>query len=455
MGWSYRKSFGSGPFRINFSKSGISYSVGVKGTRVNIGSHGTYVNLSSYGVSYRKKIASPHHAVSPQSPLMEQTSLSAQTISSAGIDQLTDTDSFDFVTELNQKASQWSYVKWLGIAPFCLFLFILLFSSFDNKTVIIKPATDSVFVRVTSDIGVNIRSAANARSAIITNASYGKTFPLLDSTNTKWLTINLPGGTGFISRRFSTINNLHYDEETEVKSFLSNPYFGLLLMLGSACFIILIFRLRKIDRRRYEMALHYDMDEQFQQIYRQFSTHFIIFTRSARVWQYITTQHVSDYKRNAGAGKLIKRLPIREISINKAPLPYFVTNVTIPSIKLNHIQLYFLPERLLIKRDRKFAAVFYKNLRIDGTTARFIEDGSVPPDAQIVDHNWRFVNKSGGPDRRFSNNRKIPICAYSQYTLRSDTGVNEIITTSKNGAMDNFAGIIMKIGQLQSRAVIR
>lgn|GEM_PF-1905766 len=26
MGWSYRKSFGSGPFRINFSKSGISYS---------------------------------------------------------------------------------------------------------------------------------------------------------------------------------------------------------------------------------------------------------------------------------------------------------------------------------------------------------------------------------------------------------------------------------------------
>jgi hypothetical protein len=44
MSWSYRKSFGSGLFRVNFSKSGVSYSVGVKGARVNIGPKGTYVN---------------------------------------------------------------------------------------------------------------------------------------------------------------------------------------------------------------------------------------------------------------------------------------------------------------------------------------------------------------------------------------------------------------------------
>ncbi|MDB5122433.1 MAG: hypothetical protein JWP94_562 [Mucilaginibacter sp.] len=59
MGWSYRKSFGSGPFQINFSQSGISYSVGVKGARVNVGPQGTYVNLSSHGVGYRRKISGP------------------------------------------------------------------------------------------------------------------------------------------------------------------------------------------------------------------------------------------------------------------------------------------------------------------------------------------------------------------------------------------------------------
>jgi hypothetical protein len=36
MGFYFRKSIGSGPFRINFSKSGISYSAGIKGARVNL-----------------------------------------------------------------------------------------------------------------------------------------------------------------------------------------------------------------------------------------------------------------------------------------------------------------------------------------------------------------------------------------------------------------------------------
>jgi Protein of unknown function (DUF4236) len=34
MGWGYRKSFGFGPFRINLSKSGVGYSIGVRGFRI-------------------------------------------------------------------------------------------------------------------------------------------------------------------------------------------------------------------------------------------------------------------------------------------------------------------------------------------------------------------------------------------------------------------------------------
>ena len=34
MGWRYRKSLNLGPFRLNFSKSGIGYSVGGKYFRV-------------------------------------------------------------------------------------------------------------------------------------------------------------------------------------------------------------------------------------------------------------------------------------------------------------------------------------------------------------------------------------------------------------------------------------
>jgi hypothetical protein len=40
MGWTYRKSVGVGPFRINLSKSGVGYSVGGMGFRTGVSSRG-------------------------------------------------------------------------------------------------------------------------------------------------------------------------------------------------------------------------------------------------------------------------------------------------------------------------------------------------------------------------------------------------------------------------------
>jgi hypothetical protein len=40
MPWSFRKSSGSGPLRLNLSKRGLGASVGVKGARVGVDSQG-------------------------------------------------------------------------------------------------------------------------------------------------------------------------------------------------------------------------------------------------------------------------------------------------------------------------------------------------------------------------------------------------------------------------------
>ena len=56
MGWFFRKWFNFGPFRINFSKSGIGGSVGVKGARAGINARGNrYVHLFRQGIGYRKE----------------------------------------------------------------------------------------------------------------------------------------------------------------------------------------------------------------------------------------------------------------------------------------------------------------------------------------------------------------------------------------------------------------
>ena len=57
MGWSYRKSFKAGPFRVNIGKSGIGYSVGGRGFRTGVRASGrrySSVSLPGTGLRYTK-----------------------------------------------------------------------------------------------------------------------------------------------------------------------------------------------------------------------------------------------------------------------------------------------------------------------------------------------------------------------------------------------------------------
>ena len=59
MGWSFRKSVGLGPFRVNVSKSGVGYSIGGRGFRVGTNAKGrryTSFSLPGTGLSYRKNL---------------------------------------------------------------------------------------------------------------------------------------------------------------------------------------------------------------------------------------------------------------------------------------------------------------------------------------------------------------------------------------------------------------
>jgi hypothetical protein len=96
-------------------------------------------------------------------------------------------------------------------------------------------------------------------------------------------------------------------------------------------------------------------------------------------------------------------------------------------------------------------AVSYGDLSVVINDKRFIEDESVPRDTQVVDHTWQYVNKSGRPDRRFNNNRQIPICLYNELWFNSPTGLNEVIQVSRTGigqqldaALQNLADIVAK-----------
>jgi tetratricopeptide (TPR) repeat protein len=59
MSWYLRKAFQIGQFlRLNLSKSGLGYSVGVKGARLGSGPSGDYVHLGRHGLYYRENLSS-------------------------------------------------------------------------------------------------------------------------------------------------------------------------------------------------------------------------------------------------------------------------------------------------------------------------------------------------------------------------------------------------------------
>ena len=105
--------------------------------------------------------------------------------------------------------------------------------------------------------------------------------------------------------------------------------------------------------------------------------------------------------------------------------------------------IYFTPDAVLIVAGNSIAALRFDDLEIVFRRTRFIEDGRPPNDAQVVGESWRYVNRDGGPDRRFGNNRKLPICLYAEIDFKSSSGLNDRINCSRlNGGEEFVASVV-------------
>lgn len=446
MGWYYRKSVGFGPFRMNLSKSGISYSFGVKGARINTGPRGTYVNLGANGIYYRKKVSSNRAFKSNDVNQPSEPQYIEHTITSGNINELTDSDSLEFIKELTEKCNKISYSKWFGTYPLILSLFFLLF--YFSQTIRTEIETKPV---IKARAGIKIRSNPDKSSYAIGSVAEGGELDLLDTTNKEWYKVSSAEGTGYVSRIYS-IPQKKIVKQTDYSRMHESPgLFWSSISITLIGFLFLIKLLITKDQERLLIEIYYNMDDEVKELYETFGQHFSELMRSSKSWQYLNAERTTDYKHNAGAGQLITRIPIPRISPNRKPERFFKTNINIPNIKLRNTDLYFFPERLIIKRNNKFAAVFYKHLSIDCAYTRFIETDRVPRDSEVIDYTWKYLNKNGTPDKRYKENRRLPICLYSEYTIQSDTGVFEVITTSKKGAFDNFAKFVDTVGNFQKK----
>lgn len=537
MGFFFRRSTNFGPFRLNFSKSGIGASVGVKGARLTMTPRGTtYITVGGDGFYYRETLSNrggspPDVNRLPPFVLPTSTLSSTNEIGTADVADLVDSSSETLIQRLNERAKMFNPAWLLYALAFTTAFYAVMMSSppsddpelpdvsspfspersINSKdeysilvtrygypnSVLASDAIGTVLLRTASFDSVHVTVAfvpngcVRAYEEILRANAEKARYPAL----TKQKTTNVSGcavspvngwtivqygdssedqriSAAFAKYRLDTIKlkqeappvlriegdaastkkstqrsrskivpKLQSDAKSKPQIWaLSDqtrkqasavdswkPYAMPVVISGALSFFIVGIIVHRKNTEKRTSRLFFELDESHQQKYsivREALTHL---GKSHRIWRIEARSATSDWKRNAGASTLIRRSPI---SVGVASPPRVETNLAIPSINLGAVKLFFLPDVILYLERGTYGGIGYDAFCVEQNLTRFIEDEHVPSDATVVDRTWRFVNKGGGPDRRFNNNVQLPVVQYGVLLLKSSRGLNIHLNTS-------------------------
>lgn len=203
-------------------------------------------------------------------------------------------------------------------------------------------------------------------------------------------------------------------------------FFGIgyrfMLVVALALFVYSLYY-----KNSYAINLDYTIDDDMKETIEKRMGHFVKITECEKVWRIIESSKVVDKKYSSGASNLIKRTECKTSDKIKFP---FKTSEKVASFIMGNESIIFLPDKLFIIQGNKFGALNYEDIEFEISGTRFIETEDVPGDAKIVDYTWEYVNKSGGPDKRFQNNKQIPVCNYGEIRMKSSSGLNTVLLFS-------------------------
>lgn len=355
MGFYFRKSLSLGPVRLNFSKSGIGYSVGTRGIRIGSGPRRAYVHMGAHGLYYRASLRGgsstrrPYRTADHEYPSPHQTDWNQNAdlmpIESADVAQMRDATSDQILDELNA-ANRGVRSKWI--------------------------------VGLLALVGLAF--------------AYG-------ATTAAWLRI-----ASVVSAALAVLVAVWWDA-------------------------------------RPRLLLTYDFDAKAEARWAELDEAFKAFSNVSLIRNIEARGGNVDWKRNAGAEALVRATDIR---YSVGVPPRVACSLSVPILPAGREALYFFPDRLLVFSAGRFGAVSYADLHASAETTRFIEHSVRPRDATPVDTTWRFVNKGGGPDRRFRDNRQLPIYLYGALSLESGTGLRELFHTSRADACFRVAEVLQR-----------
>lgn len=207
---------------------------------------------------------------------------------------------------------------------------------------------------------------------------------------------------------------------------VSNWFVGAALLVG-------LFATKTASDRdaiRKSIALLYDLEPEAKNAFAQLHDAFEKLGAAERVWHIEAQGDAEDPRYQAGATQIVRRQRI----IPKLGLPPFLQcNLDTPVLPVGRQELYFLPDLILVRDASTFGAIGYHDLKLEIRASQFIEENDLPAEAEVVEYTWKYVNKKGTPDKRFKDNRQLPVVRYEEIRFTNPAGLNELIQISRKG----------------------
>jgi DNA polymerase-3 subunit epsilon len=227
-----------------------------------------------------------------------------------------------------------------------------------------------------------------------------------------------------------------------------------LMPLVILCYLLVItiplgLWLRTKDAERRSVVIFYDVSDEHLKSFEALTDAFAALTGCQGKWS-VTAEGSIDTlqqrKANAGASSVLRRTAA---TFDTAGPRVVTTNIAVPSLYHANTTLYFLPDRALVQQGKRYADLSYSELQLRAGPIRFIEANRPVSDATQVGTTWKYVNKDGGPDKRFKDNRQLPVMQYGELEASSGSGLHLLWEVSRP---ESAAGVVRAAADMQAVA---
>ncbi len=176
--------------------------------------------------------------------------------------------------------------------------------------------------------------------------------------------------------------------------------------------------------------------------YKEFKELWLKINNSKKIWEIVSEKNNSNLKVHSGASSSVERVATK---FEETKLPYLnIGGEKILKLKLRKKEILFLKDKIVIFEKGKVAGVDYKNIKLEFSSQRFVERETVAKDANVIDYTWQYINKNGQPDKRYSDNRQLPICLYGKINISDMSGAFNIELQISNYEIYKEIGELIK-----------